>query len=143
MNEADQLPGAMTLGAHLRQLRRDRKLTLRDVEDATGRDVSNAYLSQVENGRKPSPDVLQSLADAYGVSYTALMTRAGYLKSGDAPVQVGVKHGSVATFAGENLTPDEERAMVAYLRQLREAGLDATGRFNPDPGATRARPQGS
>lgn len=143
MNEADQLPGAMTLGAYLRQLRRDRKLTLRDVEDATGKNVSNAYLSQVENGRKPSPDVLQSLADAYGVSYTDLMTRAGYLKSVDAPMPVGAKHGSVATFAGENLTQEEERAMVAYLRQLREAGLDATGRFNPDAGPARPRPQGS
>lgn len=126
MNEADQLSSALTLGAYLRQLRRERKLTLRDVEEATGKDVSNAYLSQVENGRKPSPDVLQSLADAYAVSYVDLMTRAGYLRDSSMPAPAGAKHGVLATFADMNLTPEEEAAMFEYLSQLRLSQRDAT-----------------
>jgi transcriptional regulator with XRE-family HTH domain len=119
MNEADQLSAALPLGAYLRQLRRERKLTLRDVEEATGRNVSNAYLSQVENGRKPSPDVLDSLASAYGVDYVDLMRRAGYLRGPGTDVAEGAKHSSLATFADANLTAQEEALMFEFLQTLR------------------------
>ena len=46
-----------TLGQYLASIRADRKMTLREVEEATNKQVSNAYLSQIENNkiRKPSP----------------------------------------------------------------------------------------
>lgn len=49
--------GGRTLGQYLASIRADRKLTLRDVEDQTKREVSNAYLSQIETGKiqQPSP----------------------------------------------------------------------------------------
>src|SRR2546425_8968864 len=52
------------LGALLADLRTAKGLSLRQVEEATDRAVSNAYLSQLENGKiqKPSPNVLHSLA---------------------------------------------------------------------------------
>ena len=70
---------ASELGAVLADLRRAKGLSLREVEEATGKAVSNAYLSQLENGkiRKPSPNVLHSLAAIYAVPYEALMEKAG------------------------------------------------------------------
>ncbi|HIE13662.1 TPA: XRE family transcriptional regulator, partial [Candidatus Bathyarchaeota archaeon] len=66
------------LGRYLKKVRKERKLTLRNVEEKTG--ISNAYLSQVENGKivKPSPSILYKLAECYNVSYEYLMRLAGY-----------------------------------------------------------------
>jgi transcriptional regulator with XRE-family HTH domain len=65
---------------------RDRKkLTLRDVQSATG--ISNAYLSQLETGKiaNPSPHFLQKLSELYGLQYEVVMAAAGYaLSSGSA-----------------------------------------------------------
>ncbi len=69
------------LGSLLADLRTAKRLSLRQVEEATGKAVSNAYLSQLENGKihKPSPNVLHSLSGVYAVPYEALMEKAGYL----------------------------------------------------------------
>src|SRR5437868_6833026 len=55
------------LGPLLADLRTAKRLSLRQVEEATGKAVSNAYLSQLENGKihKPSPNVLHSLSGVY------------------------------------------------------------------------------
>jgi hypothetical protein len=57
------------LGALLADLRMAKGLSLREVEEATGGTVSNAYLSQLEHGKiqKPSPNVVRSLAEVYVV----------------------------------------------------------------------------
>ena len=70
-------------GAYLKSLRTGLKMSLREVEEATGKEISNAYLSQLENGKisKPSPSILHSLAGVYSVPYEKLMERAGYLPS--------------------------------------------------------------
>lgn len=111
---------AVTLGVHLAAIRSDRKLTLRQVEEATGKEVSNAYLSQIENGKvgSPSPHVLHALAELYKVDYTHLMELAGYLR---APVQhaAGERHGRAATFAEISLTDDEEAELLRFLKFLR------------------------
>lgn len=67
-----------TLGKYLKRVRKDRNLTLRAVEEGTG--ISNAYLSQVENGKigKPSPSVLHKLSRFYDVSYEHLMRLTGH-----------------------------------------------------------------
>ena len=105
-----------SLGVYLKTLRAGTTLTLRDVEEATGKDVSNAYLSQLENGKiaRPSPNVLHSLSAVYNVPYAKLMERAGYI-SPNTPRADGVKHGRAATFAIENLTNDEEAELLKYL----------------------------
>jgi transcriptional regulator with XRE-family HTH domain len=63
------------LGALLADLRTAKGFSLREVEEATGKAVSNAYLSQLENGKikKPSPNVLHSLAEVYAVPYETLI----------------------------------------------------------------------
>lgn len=70
---------AIDFGNYLRGLRKDKGLTIRQVELYSG--VSNAYLSQLENGKRgiPSPDILRKLSDCLDISYEELMKKAGYL----------------------------------------------------------------
>lgn len=113
-------PAPQTLGEYLANVRASKKMKLREVEEATGRAVSNAYLSQLENGRisKPSPNILHSLALAYAVPYEVLMEKAGYVMASAARPEAA-KHGRVATFADKNLTLAEEEALLSYLAFLR------------------------
>lgn len=108
-----------SLGDYLASIRAKRELSLRDVEEATNREVSNGYLSQLENGKisRPSPHILHSLAKVYGVPYETLMEKAGYIQK-SRPTQE--HHGILPTFATENLTSDEERALLEYLKVYRE-----------------------
>lgn len=54
----------------LKECREKRGLTLRDVEEITDGKISNAYLSQLENGKitNPSIAICCALAAAYAVS---------------------------------------------------------------------------
>ena len=104
---------ARQFGSFLAALRRARGMTLRDVEEATHKQVSNAYVSQLEHGRvlQPSPDVLHTLSQAYETSYARLMERAGYV------VPDGKQ---AATFATEELTAEEEAELLEYLAWIRK-----------------------
>ena len=95
-------------------------MSLRDVEEATGKEVSNAYLSQLEGGKitKPSPHILHALSDALSVPYESLMERAGYIIPA-APRAKGVKHGRAATFSIDNLSAQEETELLDYLKFIR------------------------
>ncbi len=105
---------AKGLGRFLADVRAAKQLTLRDVEEASGKTVSNAYLSQLEKGHitSPHPNILHTLSQVYGLPYETLMEKAGYIKSGGAP--------SVATFAiGEDLTTEEQEKLLEYLAFIR------------------------
>jgi transcriptional regulator with XRE-family HTH domain len=109
---------ANELGVLLADLRTAKGFSLREVEEATGKAVSNAYLSQLENGKikKPSPNVLHSLAEVYAVPYEALMEKAGYLlPSADG----GGRQKRLAAFAIDDLTAEEEEELLKYLAFLR------------------------
>ncbi len=107
------------LGSLLADLRTAKGLSLREVEEATDRAVSNAYLSQLEKGKikKPSPHVLHALADVYAVPYEALMEKAGYL----LPAKGGAtgRRRRLAAFAIDDLTAEEEEELLKYLAFLR------------------------
>ncbi len=109
-----------TLGQYLSLIRADRRMTLRGVEEATNKEVSNAYLSQIENDkiRQPSPNILHTLAELYGINFENLMERAGYLVAPTKRTREK-RHGRVATFAEYNLTPEEEAELMQYLRFIR------------------------
>lgn len=113
-------PPGENLGMYLRSARLKKELSLRAVEEATEGEVSNAYLSQLENGKiaKPSPHVLYALSNALEVSYETLMERAGYIVKAAERVD-GSKHGKAATFSIDNLTPEEEKALLEHLNYLR------------------------
>jgi len=66
------------LGSYLRELRRHKRLSLRQVQEETG--ASGSYLSQVEQGKRhPSGRLLRKIAPTYGASVRDLLTMAGYL----------------------------------------------------------------
>jgi SOS regulatory protein LexA len=68
-------------GAFLKQLRKNQNLTIRQLEKQSG--VSNAYLSQIENGKRglPTPEILKKIHVPLGVGYDDLMEKAGYISA--------------------------------------------------------------
>lgn len=107
------------LGQHLARLRTLKGLTLRQVEEATDKKVSNAYLSQLEKGHitKPSAQALYSLSLVYGEPYDTLMEKAGYLAP--AGTKEGERHGRTATLPIDDLDEDEEKELIEFLSYLR------------------------
>jgi len=103
------------IGAYLKEIREKRKLTLRKVQDLTG--VSNAYLSQVENGRikKPSPPVLHKLSDCFQIPYERLLKLTGYPTQENNLAQPQYRTGDWV----EDVTPEEEERLKEYLEFLR------------------------
>jgi transcriptional regulator with XRE-family HTH domain len=110
MNETNN-----NFGNFIKELRENKHLTLRAVEDETG--ISNAYLSQLEKGKikKPSPAILYKLAELYQVSYADLFNLVGYpqLEQTDS-----LSPNSLANRIGP-ITPEEENELVDYLEFLR------------------------
>ena len=106
------------LGGLLADLRTAKGFSLREVEEATGKAISNAYLSQLENGKikKPSPHVLHSLAEVYIVPYEVLMEKAGYLLPSQDD---GGRRKRLTAFAIDDLTAEEEEELLKYLAFLR------------------------
>jgi len=106
-----------TLGEYLREQRLANRLSLRQLAEATG--VSNPYLSQIERGlRRPSADVLQSLAKALRVSAETLYVQAGIL----SPDDVEVRSVELAIFADTGLTDRQKQSLVDVYRSFRAAG---------------------
>lgn len=105
------------LGRYLKSVRLGSKMTLRDVEEATGKEVSNAYLSQLESGKiaKPSVNVLYALSVSLGVPYETLMERAGYI----VPTTQRAETTKQGTYSIDNLTADEEKELLDYLNYIR------------------------
>jgi transcriptional regulator with XRE-family HTH domain len=70
------------LGAYLKEQRQTAELSLRQLASMAG--VSNPYLSQIERGlKKPSAEILQSLAKGLRISAESLYVRAGILDEQD------------------------------------------------------------
>lgn len=126
---AEDNDSTLTLGQFLAKTRTAKQMTLRQVEDATDKEISNGYLSQLENDKitKPSPHVLHTLAEVYDVAYDQLMQKAGYIttRSPESSIKQSSKlskpqqHGRAATFAEEALTEQEEDQLLEYLAFLR------------------------
>jgi transcriptional regulator with XRE-family HTH domain len=106
------------LGEELRRLRLEKGVSLREVEKAT--EVSNAYLSQLENGKteQPSPRVLHKLAEYYHIPYNRLMEIAGYLKPSENARANKVGSLQAALMSGD-LTEEEEKTVAQFIEFLR------------------------
>jgi transcriptional regulator with XRE-family HTH domain len=106
------------LGGLLADLRAAKRLSLRQVEEATDQTVSNAYLSQLEKGKiqRPSPHVFNRLAAVYAVPYEMLMEKAGYLPPSDGS---GARPNRLHAFAIDDLTAEEEEQLLKYLAFIR------------------------
>jgi transcriptional regulator with XRE-family HTH domain len=107
------------VGSYFKALREAKGMTLREVEKLV--DVSNAYLSQLEQGKvkQPSPLTLHKLAEVYGVSYEHLMEKVGYPVPQAADLKkLSATNKSMAAKVG-NLTSDEEIELLNYLKFIR------------------------
>ncbi|HEY5769896.1 MAG TPA: helix-turn-helix transcriptional regulator [Terrimicrobium sp.] len=103
------------LASLLRDARAALGLTLREVEARCK--VSNAYLSQLEGAKikQPSPQLLHTLCELYGCSYSAALEFAGH------PLPTSARLSTHARFAARlgKTTPVEEEALLDYLKFLR------------------------
>jgi transcriptional regulator with XRE-family HTH domain len=65
---------AVDFGKYLKSLRKERKLTIQKMSDIS--DVSNPYISQLENGLRsiPSKEVLIKLSKALGIDHKSFLS---------------------------------------------------------------------
>lgn len=81
-------------------------MSLRKLADIAG--ISNPYLSQIERGlRKPSAEILKSIARALSIRAESLYERAGLLEGSDGVVTV-----KEAIDADTELDPGQKQALM-------------------------------
>ncbi|MGB9839784.1 helix-turn-helix domain-containing protein [Thermovenabulum sp.] len=111
-------------GSLIRQLRKNRKLSLKELAEKTGLSVS--YLSEIETGKKkPSLEVVQKLADALNVSVEAFFNNAGEVSNPEKPLSIGEK---IRLFRQSKNLSLEELAELAgisasYLCQIEKGNV--------------------
>ena len=80
------------LGDFIRQQRERSAMSLRKLAETAG--ISNPYLSQIERGlRKPSAEILKSIARALSIRAESLYERAGLLEGIDRPTVIDAIEG--------------------------------------------------
>jgi len=111
-----------TLGQELQTARKFKKLSLREVEAATG--ISNPYLSQLENDKiqKPSPQYLGKLAALYDLDFQIVMEAAGYVPKANRSEGARTILGDM--LSRQELSSAEERQLVDYLNFIRTKKSD-------------------
>ena len=102
------------LGGFIRDQRRNARLSLRKLSELAG--ISNPYLSQIERGlRKPSAEILQSIARGLRISAETLYVRAGIL---DATPE-GVNADPVGAIVGDPTISDRQKqALIEIYRSF-------------------------
>ena len=72
----------------IKELRKEKGLTIRQLQNLTG--ISNAYLSQIENGKRglPSVDFIIKLYGPLGVPFAEMMEKAGYVAYSDSHTRI-------------------------------------------------------
>ncbi|TFD96433.1 XRE family transcriptional regulator [Dysgonomonas capnocytophagoides] len=105
-----------SLGITLKEERELQKMTLRQVEEATG--ISNAYLSQLENDKikTPSANILHKLSVIYNIPLKNLLIAANIIQ--DEQPERRELFNSVS-FSSKELTEEEEKELLEYLRFIR------------------------
>lgn len=109
---------AKEFGAYLREIRKKKNLTIRQLDTYSG--VSNSYISQMERGERgvPSPDILLKLAKPLGVAYEDLMIMAGYIKT---PTESEGKLKYVDV--GDPGTPERDEFTELFLKDFNELSV--------------------
>ena len=105
------------LGSFIREQRRSARLSLRKLSDIAG--ISNPYLSQIERGlRKPSAEILQSIAKALRISAETLYVRAGILEEDR-------DHDLVAEILKDSsITERQKQALIDHYRSDVESNVE-------------------
>lgn len=109
-----------SLGATLKDARKNIGLTLRQVEEMT--DISNAYLSQLENEKikNPSVHILSKLSSLYKVSLKTLLSNAKMIDKNEAQQEeINLNFAQKIAFRAEDLTEDERNDVLKYLEFIK------------------------
>jgi transcriptional regulator with XRE-family HTH domain len=94
------------VGAFIRHQRERSAMSLRKLADKAG--ISNPYLSQIERGlRKPSAEILKSIARGLSIRAESLYERAGLLEGSTGVVTV-----KEAIDADVELNPGQKQALM-------------------------------
>jgi transcriptional regulator with XRE-family HTH domain len=132
---ADRVAGSVAdtaarsqVGDFIREQRSAAKVSLRELARAAG--VSNPYLSQVERGlRKPSAEILASIARGLSISAETLYEQAGILdrRSGTSD--------TVAAIRGDAALSERHKAVLLELYEtyVREHAAHAVAPVPPSP----------
>lgn len=88
-------------------------MSVRKLADQAG--ISNPYLSQIERGlRKPSAEILKSIARALGIQTESLYQRAGLLDDVEsAGVESAIASDSALTVAQQQALTEIYRSFVS------------------------------
>jgi transcriptional regulator with XRE-family HTH domain len=104
-------PTVPDVGAFIREQRTRSAMSVRKLADQAG--ISNPYLSQIERGlRKPSAEILLSIARALDIRTESMYERAGLL---DDVEHTGVED---AIAADKALTKAQKQALVEIYRSF-------------------------
>jgi transcriptional regulator with XRE-family HTH domain len=105
------------LGGFIRDQRRNARLSLRKLSELAG--ISNPYLSQIERGlRKPSAEILQSIARGLRISAETLYVRAGILDAVPDGDRAGRADPVGAIVADPTINDRQKQALVEIYRSF-------------------------
>ncbi len=116
----------MTFGERLRQVRKERGLTLRQLAERVGVDFT--YLSKIENGRvayTPAVETIRDLAQTLRVDSIEFLTLAKKLPKELEPLNANVQARRFFDRATQVASPDDWEAMLNLL----ERGCDVRDLF--------------
>jgi transcriptional regulator with XRE-family HTH domain len=112
------------LGDFIREQRETAKISLRELAKSAG--VSNPYLSQIERGlRRPSAEILQSIAKGLRISAEALYVQAGILDQREASAVVD------AVLADAVLTERQRQVLLEIYDSFRKENVTAAAVTKP------------
>jgi transcriptional regulator with XRE-family HTH domain len=116
-DEQDDRLERASVGETLRQARRHRGWSLREVERRTGR--PNAYLSQIERGviRNPDPHVLWELAELYRLNFGLLAEWSGLVAPDVIAGEPVPDPGSLVKLVMK-LSPEQRKTALKVLTEL-------------------------
>lgn len=108
----------MNFGHRLRQMRKDKGLTLRGVAQAAGIDFT--YLSKIENGRipyTPAAETIRQLASVLGVDSIELLTLANKLPKELEPLKTNMEARRFFDRAAKVASPGDWEAFLDLLEE--------------------------
>lgn len=104
-------PMLIAFGEFVRAQRRLAQVSQRNLAKMSG--VSDSYLSQLERGNyRPSPQVVKSLAEAFGLEPRQLFMMLGFMDEDDKS-SLSVEH---AIQMDERLTADQKESLIRVYR---------------------------
>jgi transcriptional regulator with XRE-family HTH domain len=108
-----------SLGRTLKTTREEFSLTLKEVEVSTG--ISNAYLSQLENGKikKPSASVLYKLSEVYRIKLDVLLAAAGIIDPTSVAEPSLSELEKEFSFYKDQFDQEEQQEILNFVRFIR------------------------